>query len=137
MSREVNMDTFTFFPNKVSGPDIITFSALKTAYDPIPYFFNSLYAIVGRKGYHPKCQREPTTAVTPKPKRSDYTVPKGYRPVTLLNCLGNMLAKILASHLSYIVERYRFLYQYQMDGRCRRNAVEAVISLVYEVDIGK
>jgi hypothetical protein len=39
-------------------------------------------------GYHPRSWREATVAVIPKPNRADYSLPKNYRPIALLECLG-------------------------------------------------
>ena len=81
--------------------------------------------------------RDATTAVIPKPKKPDYTAPKAYRPVALLNCLGKTLEKIMARRLGFMAEAHELLHQDQIGGRRQRNAVDAVIALTHEVDMAK
>jgi hypothetical protein len=42
--------------------------------------------------------------VIPKPNKPDYSNPKAYRPIALLNCLGKVLEKLMASRLSGMAE---------------------------------
>ena len=45
-----------------------------------------------------------------KPNRKA-TIPKSYRVVSLLNCLGKVAEKIIATRLFYIVENSNLLYE--------------------------
>src|SRR5690554_4713026 len=119
---EVQTAIFTSASNKAPGPDGIPFLCLKEAYSCIPHVFNSLYAALARVGYHPECWRDATTAVIPKPKKPDYTAPKAYRPVALLNCLGKTLEKIMARRLGYMAEAHQLLHQDQI-GRSEERRV--------------
>lgn len=103
---EVKIAIFSSASNKAPGPDGLPFLCLKEAYKAIPHFFHTLYSTLAREGYHPTCWREAITAVIPKPKKPDYTAPKAYRPVALLNCLGKTLEKIMAWRLGYMAEAY-------------------------------
>src|SRR5690606_39820560 len=62
---------------------------------------------------------------------------KAYRPVALLNCLGKVLEKIMATRLAYMAEQHKLLYQDQMGGRPQRSAVDTVLALVHEINAGK
>jgi hypothetical protein len=44
-----------------------------------------------------------------KLNKDDYTMPKAYRPITLLNTIGNIMDAVLARRLSYLVEMYHVL----------------------------
>lgn len=135
--KEVQVAIMSSASNKAPGPDGIPFLAIKAAYAVIPEIFNGLYSTLAREGYHPRCWRQATTAVIPKPKKPDYSNPKAYRPVALLNCLGKTLEKIMARRLGYMAERYNLLHKDQFGGRRQRNAVDAAMALAHEVDMAK
>jgi hypothetical protein len=58
--------------------------------------FNHLYVALGQEGYHPRCWRQAMTVIIPKPNKPDYSDPKAYQPIALLNCLGKILEKLMA-----------------------------------------
>jgi hypothetical protein len=49
--------------------------------------------------------------------------------ITLLNCLGKVSEKIMATRLSYWAETTDLLYSEQMGGRKQRSAVDAAMCL--------
>ena len=98
--QEVKKAVFTSHPNKAPSPDTLTFGIMQYAYTAIPNLFNTLYRVLLSRGYHPQYWREGIRAVLQKPKRN-YTLPKSYRIITLLNCLGKISEKILATRLAY------------------------------------
>ena len=51
-----------------------------------------------------------------KPNRKA-TIPKSYRVVSLLNCLGKVAEKIIATRLSYTAENSNLLYEDQIGGK--------------------
>ncbi len=69
-----------------------------------------------------------------KPKKPDYSVPKAYRVIALLNCLGNVLEHILAQRLSYLAKTTHLLYPTQIGGRLKKSAIDAALLLTYEVE---
>lgn len=73
----------------------------------------------------------------PKPNKPDYTNPKAYRPIALLNCLGKVLEKIIATRLSHLAETHHLLNTHQHGGRPKRNAIDAVAALVNLIEINK
>jgi hypothetical protein len=40
-------------------------------------------------------------AMVPKPNKENYSLPKCYRPIALLECLGKLLEKVIARHLTF------------------------------------
>ena len=51
-----------------------------------------------------------------KPNRKA-TIPKSYKVVLLLNCLGKVAEKIIATRLFYIAKNSNLLYKNQIGGR--------------------
>jgi hypothetical protein len=131
---EVERAIFTSSPTKAPGPDGINFACLRHAYRSIPDWFNSLFAEVLNQGYHPRCWREATGAILPKPNKPDYTAVKAYRIVALLNCLGKIAEKLVAQRLADLCEAHHLLHHGQMGGRQFRSAQDAILALVHDVE---
>jgi hypothetical protein len=44
-----------------------------------------------------------------KPRKSDYSIPGAYYPISLLNTLGKLLEAVIARRLSYFAEKHGLL----------------------------
>lgn len=87
-------------------------------------------------GYHPRKFREANTIVLKKPKKADYSEPKAYRPIALLDTLGKALETVIARRLSGIAETNHLLPEHQMGGRKRRSvetALETITDSVHTI----
>jgi hypothetical protein len=73
-------------------------------------YFNSLFGVLGITGYHPTYWQQATTVIVPKPGKPNYSIPKAYRPVALLNCVGKILEKLIANRLAYMAEKHNLLH---------------------------
>jgi hypothetical protein len=54
----------------------------------------------------------------------------------LLNCLGKVLEKLMATRLSTMAEAHDLLHPDQVGGRPHRSAIDAAMALAHDVDIG-
>ena len=109
-SIEVRNAIMTSSPAKAPGPDRLGFAVIQQAYAAAPSVFEKTYTLLFNHGYYPKCWREGIGVVLPKPKKDDYSKPKAYRIITLLNCLEKVLEKILAVRLSYLANTTTLLH---------------------------
>ena len=64
------------------------------------------------QGYYPKEFKQACTIVLQKIGKDDYTLPGSYRPIALLECLGKVLERIIATKLAALAELYKLLLQY-------------------------
>ncbi|KAM0815410.1 putative Reverse transcriptase [Seiridium cardinale] len=106
-------------PLKAPGPDGIPNLALQSL----------------RLGYCPQHFRKSTTIVPRKPGKDNYTVPKAYRPIALLNTVGKIMDAIIARRLSYLAETHGLLPDSHMGGRKRRStehALHQIVDNIYE-----
>ena len=71
-----------------------------------------------------------------KPNRKAI-IPKAYKVVSLLNCLGKVAEKIIATRLFYTAENSDLLYENQIDDRRQKSAIDAVLSLVHDIQLAK
>jgi hypothetical protein len=95
--------------------------------------FYLLYKALFAAGYHPKGWREAIGVILPKANKKDYSLPKAYRVISLLNCIGKAFEKILATRLSYLAETGDLLQQTQIGGRKQKSALDACLLLQSKV----
>ena len=122
---------------KTPGPDSITQEIILQAYKAIPVVFYKLYSTLINTGYHPKCWKQATGAILKKPGKPDYSKPKAYRVISLLNCLGKVSERILAQRLGYLAETTTLLHPSQIGGRLRKSAIDAALLLTTEIETNK
>jgi ribonuclease HI len=75
--------------------------------------------------------------VIPKPNKPDYSNTKAYRPIALLNCLGKVLEKLMASRLSGMAETHDLVHPDQIGGDPQRSAIDAAMALTHDVEMGR
>ena len=80
---------------KAPGPDGIPGVALHSTIDVLLPFWSLLFNSCGRMGYFPEFWKRDVTVVIPKPGKDDYSVPKAYRPISLLSQLGKTFERLL------------------------------------------
>jgi hypothetical protein len=136
-SLEIKEAIFSSNPNKAPGPDGMTFLNLQQAYMAVPWLFDLIYRSLLIVGYHPHCWREGIGAILKKGNKPDYTAPKAYRVIVLLNCLGKVSEKIIAKRLSYLSEANQLLHMQQMGGRRQRTAIDAAMALTHDIQCAK
>jgi ribonuclease HI len=86
------------------------------------------------QGYCPQHFRESKTIALRKPGKDDYSVPKAWRPITLLNTLGKLLEAIIAARLSQAAEAYNLLPASHFGGRkgqSTETAIHALLEVIY------
>ena len=127
----------TKLKGKTPGPDLITQDIITQAYNTIPDVFYGVYSILLNTGYHPKPWKQATGFILKKPGKPDYSAPKAYRVISLLNCLGKVSERILAQRLSYLAETTHLLHPSQIGGRLKKSAIDTALLLTNEVEQNK
>ena len=122
---------------KTPGPDQITQEIIQKAYQVIPDTFYRLYSSLIDTGYHPTCWRQATGAILKKPAKPDYSTPKAYRVISLLNCLGKASERILAQRLGYLAETTTLLHSSQIGSRQKKSAIDTALLLTTEVEANR
>jgi hypothetical protein len=69
--------------------------------------------------------------------KADFGISKAYRPISLLNCLGKISEKIMATRLAHMAEKHHLLQHLQIGGRPKRSTVDTVMLLMSIIDKGK
>lgn len=113
-------------PNKAPGPDQIPNKVLQAGITQLTTPLTNLYNNCLQAGYYPKAWRSSTTVALRKPNKGDYTKPKSYRPVALLNTMGKILDSILARRLAHMAESCGLLPNTHMGGRAASSCEHAI-----------
>ena len=130
--NEIKTAIFTSSIKKAAGSDAILFLILQKIYSVLEERFYKLYKALIQFGYHPKCWKEAVGVILRKGNRKA-TISKSYRVVSLLNCLGKVAEKIIATRLSYIAETSDLLDSDQIDNRRQKSAIDAVMTLIHDI----
>jgi hypothetical protein len=92
-------------PKTAPGTDDVTNHLLQVAKETLAPVLTDLFNGCLFSGYCPLHFRESKTVALRKPGKDDYSDPRAYRPITLLNTLGKALEAIVATRLSYGIQR--------------------------------
>jgi hypothetical protein len=84
-------------------------------------------------GYHPRAWRRAVAIALRKPGKPDYSNPRAYRLITLLECLGKVLEKVIARRLTFLAGKYDLVPSNQFGGRSHSSTSDALLSFVNDV----
>ena len=88
--------------NTAAGISQINYTMLKCAW---PHVRNEITMLIHRclaNGYHPLQWRRAIAIALKKPNKPNYTQPRAYCVITLLECMGKLLEKVVAHRLTYL-----------------------------------
>ena len=94
--------------NSAPGPDHITWELLKAvlqvngALEGLCHMFNQIRS----NGVWPTWFKQSTCVIIPKPNKPRYNHPKAFHPISLLNTIGKLLTKIIATRLQFDCLKY-------------------------------
>jgi ribonuclease HI len=120
-------------PNKAPGTDDITNGILHQTLDIILPCLHKLFNACLQLGYCPAHFKETITVALRKPGKDDYTQPKSYRPIALLNTLGKALEAIIANRLTYLADTYHLLPSRHTGGRKLASTDHAIHLLLQRI----
>ena len=120
-------------PNKAPGADGITNGILHQTLDILLPSLHTLFNACLRQGYCPTHFKEAITVVLRKPGKDDYTQPKSYRLIALLNTLGKALEAIVADRLAYLADTHGLLPIRHTGGRKLASTDHAIHFLLQRI----
>ena len=80
------------------GPSKIGYKLVKWVFASHPEFILDIYNAALCLGHHPWTTAK--VVIIPKPNKPDYSEAKAYCPVSLLECYGKVLEKIVANRFT-------------------------------------
>jgi Reverse transcriptase (RNA-dependent DNA polymerase) len=112
------------------GPSGIGYLLLRWAFESHPTLFTHVFTHALRLGRHP--WGDALVVIIPKPGKTDYTLAKAYRPISLLECCGKLLEKVVAARFSWEVDHLALIGNRQFGSRHSYSAPDAALSLHYK-----
>jgi ribonuclease HI len=131
--KEVREAIRTASPLKAPGPDGIINKALQAGAELIVVHLTRIFNQSLHLGHCPAHFRKSTTVVLRKPGKDNYTVPKAYRPIALLNTIGKIMDAVIARRLSYLAETRHVLPAAHLGGRKRRTTEHALHAVTRKI----
>jgi ribonuclease HI len=127
---EVKRAIFQANPWKAPGIDGLPAAVWQQLWPVIGENIIELFQASLRSGKSPSQWKVARIIPLRKPGKPDYTVPKAYRPISLLATLGKAMEAVIAERLSYWVEsEAQLLPKNHFGARKRRSAVQAMMVL--------
>ena len=83
--------------------------------------------------YHPLQWQRAIAIALKKPNKPDYTQPRAYRLITLLECMGKLLEKVVAHRLTYLTSQYNLISGSQSRGRANSSTSDAILTFVHDI----
>jgi hypothetical protein len=120
---------------KAAGPDGIINRVLHIAATQIAPHLTKIFNQSLSLENCPVHFRLSTTIVLRKPGKDDYTTPKAYRPIALLNTIGKLMDMVIAKRISYATEVHQLLPRTNIGGRKGRStdhALHVITEKIYE-----
>jgi len=68
-----------------------------------------------------------------KPNCPDYSLAKAYRPISLLECAGKLMEKIVAKRVNIDISTNTLLPMTQFGSRPYHNTINAIATLVHQI----
>lgn len=64
-----------------------------------------------------------------KANKDDYTLPKNYRPISLLATLGKVIELVIATRIAYFTKVHRLLLSNHFGARKQKSTIHALLYL--------
>lgn len=123
--------------NKASRPDQIPNEVLKFIMPEISDYLVQIFNDSLSIGYYPLHFKESIVVILHKPEGAkDYTSPKSYRPISLLNTLEKIIEAVLATRISYMAITHYLLLKTHVGGRrgsCIETTIHHLLEKIYAV----
>jgi len=124
--RQIYQAISKLSPHKAPGPNGVSNCVfIKCASLLVPYMAPIFRATFSLEIY-PDEWKKSTTVVLRKPSRPDYSLPKAYRPITLLDTMAKILSSCVADELTYIAEQHNLLAPTHFGGRPGRTTTDSI-----------
>lgn len=116
------------------GQDGISVDLLKAAWPQLSSYITQLFQACLDTGHHPAAFRSARVVVIPKPDDRDRTLPRSYRPISLLSVLGKGLERVVVKRLASLALSHQMVGAQQCGALPRRSAVDLISALTHDVE---
>lgn len=86
-----------------------------------------------RGGHHARVFKQAIAVALRKLGKKDYSKPRAYRLITLLECLGKVIEKVVARRLTYYAGKYGLVPPEQFGGCANTATTDAMLTFTHDV----
>ena len=124
--------------NSAPGPDHVTWAHLKFWCNSprVVALFTRIADACITAGHWPSHFKESLSVIIPKPGKPNYSTPKSFRPIVLLNTLGKLVEKMLARRLQFDGVAHGAFEPNQFGGIAQHSTEDAGVYLTHLVRAG-
>ena len=115
--------------SKATGPDKISYIALKHAPPCLFMALGNLFTVSARTGYVPKQWKRAYTIFIPKPGKDPHLT-NNYRPITLTSCIAKLCETALGHRLQTYLEETNQINEVQAGFRQRTSTIDQIMRIV-------
>ena len=137
---EIEKALFSANLDKAAGSDGLTIRVWREVWPVLQQQIYTLFSTSLRQGKLPLQWKVAKIVPLKKGNKDDYTLPKNYRPISLLATLGKIMEAVMATRLAYLTEVHRLLPNNHFGARKQKSTVLAISYLqeaVYDAWRGK
>ncbi|TKA72913.1 hypothetical protein B0A49_08441 [Cryomyces minteri] len=131
--HEVQEAIFAANPKKAPGRDGLPFRVWRELWPVLGDPIFHLYETSLRLGHVPQRWKTAKIVTIWKPGKPDYTIPKAYRPISLLPTISKGLDAVVANRISYLAEKYSLLPKNHFGARRQRSCEQALSVLIERI----
>jgi hypothetical protein len=113
--EEVTLSLSSASSKSAPRPSRVGYNLLKWAHEARPDALTNLFNHALSEGTHP--WTKVLIVVINKLRKPDYSVPKAYRPISLMECAGKLLEKIIAKQINRDIDTHNLLSMSQFGSR--------------------
>ena len=113
------------------GSSRIRYCILKWVHAAHPDALTIIFNLSIESGTHP--WKDATVVVLNKPNKPNYSQAKAYQPISLLECTGKLMEKVIAKQVNVDIEVHKLIPMTQFGSRPHHNAVNTITTLVYHI----
>ena len=130
--HEIEVALMRMAPWKAPGPDALPVVVWQQMWPTVKHWVVEIFQASLRLGYFPGAWKVAKIVVIPKGGR-DSSLPKSYRPISLLATLGKVLEAVVANRISALVEKHQLLPPNHFGARRRRSCEQALNILIEKI----
>jgi hypothetical protein len=110
-----------------------TWTLIKWTWEADPKRIMDLLKACLNTGHHPRLWKEAVVCVIPKPGRADYTLAKNFRPISLLECLGKLLEKVITKLIYRDMSTHDLVPTTQFGGQNALSTLDVGLTLLHNI----